>query len=362
LPRTSRPAPDQIAASRPHRRHAAVACAIAAVVVTASACSSSGGSKDNGTGSKKLTAITVNASFPYAAGQYSCLYDYGKAKGFFAKHGVDPTFGDATGSVALISEVAAGKVDFGFSAAASNVMQAVDKGAAVKIIGVQERDAPTAVISSKANPITKPADLKGKKIAYGASTLGGVGLRLLLQQNGMSISDVQVVNVQTTAYASSLKSGAIDGYVSYPSSSFPTLEKLGVQPEQMLLRSFGFNPVPADTYIASDSYIQKNPDVVKGFLAGAHDTWAYMAAHADAPAAAAKNCVGKHVGVSEDQAEKQIKLVLEANADQLKDKNFQQVDTSALQAQIDILNKAGQLPDPKSPDNYFTNAYLPSAS
>lgn len=354
-------------------RSTSIVAGLAALALTAAACSSSGGATKSGStgstgtgtgssGAKALTKITVNASFPYAAGQYSCLYDYGKAKGFFAKYGVDPTFDAANGSVALINEVAAGQVDFGFSAAASNVVQAVSKGAKVKIIGVQERESPNAVISSKSNPITKPADLKGKKIAYGAATLAGLGLKLLLSQNGMSLSDVKVINVQTTAYASSLKSGAIDGFVSYPSSAFPTLESLGVQPQAMLLRDFGFNPVPADTYIASDSFIAAHADVVKDFLAGVHDTWAYMAANSGAAAAAAQNCVGKHVGVSVPQATKQIQLVLQANAAQLADKNFEAVDGSALQAQIDLLHKAGQLPDAQPAASYFTNAYLPGSS
>jgi NitT/TauT family transport system substrate-binding protein len=273
---------------------------------------------------------------------------------------VDPTFTAATGSAALIAEVGAGQVDFGFSAATANVLQAVVKGAPVMMIGVQQSKSPTAVISRADKPINTPADLKGKKIAYGANTLGGVGLQVVLKENKISPNDVTVVNVQPTAYVSSLAQGAIDGYVSFSTSAFPSLEAVGVKPVQMPLRDYSFNPVPNDTYIASNSYIAKNPDAVKGFLAGTYDTWKYMAENADtSPAEAAKNCVGKHTGVTESLAAAQITQVLQLAADQLKQPDFMTMKQSDLQAQIDLLEQVGQLSGAGPAKNYYTNDFLP---
>jgi NitT/TauT family transport system substrate-binding protein len=313
-------------------------------------------------GTSALTSIKVDMSFPYAASQWNCLYDYGKTKGFFAKHGVDPTFDALVGSVALINQVATGAVDIGTSAAIANVIQAVSAGAPVKLVGVQERNSPNAVISLSTKPITRPRDLIGKTIAYSPSSLSGLSLQLLLSTYNLSASQVHVASVLPAAYASALASGTIDGYVSYPSSSVPNTEKLGGKPVVMLLRNFRVNPVPADGYIASDAFISAHPGAVKGFLAGAYDTWAYLAKHPGAATAAGQACASQHVGIDPALAAEQIKLVLEANAKQLKAPDFMSIPLIGLRAQISLLEQANQLSKPQPLSAYYTTALLPKAN
>lgn len=344
-------------------RRAAVVVGILALAAAASYSSGTArGAVDAGRGGSALTPVTVDMSFPYAASQWNCLYDYGKSKGFFAKYGIDPTFDALVGSVALINEVATGAVDIGTSAAVANVIQAVSAGAPVKLVGVQERNSPNAVISLSTKPIVKPKDLLGKTIAYSPSSLSGLSLQLLLSMYNLPASQVHVAAVQPAAYASALASGAIDGYVSYPSSSVPNTEKLGGKPVVMLLRNFRVNPVPADGYIASQAFMQAHPDVVRGFLAGARDTWAYLYKHPGQAAAAGQACVGQHVGIDPSLAAEQIKLVLQANAKQLSQPNFQAIPLAGLRAQISLLEQANQLSRPQPVSAYYTSAFLPKST
>lgn len=325
---------------------------------TSPATSSSPAASSTATG--PLTKVTADLSFPYAASNWNCIYDYGKSKGFFANHGVDPTFDAVNGSVQLISSVSAGQIDIGISAAVANVIQAVSKGAAVKIIGVQQRDSPNAVISLDSNPIKTPADLAGKRLAYSPTSLSGLSLELLLASNNIPKSSVQVVTLQPTAYATALMSKSIDGFVSYPSSAVPNVTTLGGNAVVMLLRDHGVNPVPADGYIASDKMISEHPDVLKGFLAGAHDTWAYMYAHQDEANNVAEVCAKSHVGIKPELTAAQVKLVLSGNSAQLSQSSFMAVDEKGLSAQIDILKNAGQLDNPLPATQYFTNDLLPA--
>lgn len=343
-----------IRAPRVRRTTAAFLGTVSAAALAVAGCSSSSG------GGGSLANLTVDLSFPYAASQWNCIYDYGKTKGFYARYGVDPKFDAVVGSAALINEVGAGKVDIGVSAAVANVIQGVSQGAPVKLIAVQERNSPNAVISLAGDPINKPSDLVGKRIAYSPTSLNGIAFGLLLKANGIPSSAVKVVGLQPAGYASALESGAIDGYVSYPSSSVPNQEHLGGQPVVMMLRDFGVNPVPADGYITSDAMIKNHAKQVTGFLEGARDTWAYLFAHQDEATQAGAACAKEHVGVVAATSAKQIQLVLQANSEQLRDAKFMSIDPSGIQDQMTMLQQAGQLSNPKPVTDYYTTTLLPA--
>lgn len=324
-------------------------------VLTLAACSSSGKSSSG----KNLVSLTADVSFPYAASSSNCIYDYGKSKGFFAKYGVDPNFDALNGTVTLINEVAAGKVDIGSGAAVSNVIQSVSKGTPVKLVGVRAVHSLNAVISLEQNPIRTPSDLVGKKIAYSPTTLNGLLFKLMLQQNHVDPSSVKVIGLNPTAYASSLQSGTIDGYVSYANSSVPNQEKLGGKPVTMLLSAYNVDPMPSDGYIASDSFINAHPKTVTDFLAGAYYTWDYLYKHQDELAAAGQYCAKERVGVNAALATKQMTLMLQGHADQMKQGNYEPIDAQQMQAQIQLLTSLNQLSNPKPAADYFTNSLLP---
>lgn len=333
---------------------------IAVSILALAGCSSSGGTQAGSSGSNKaLASLTVDMSFPFAASSSNCIYDYGKEKGFFAKYGVDPKLDALNGTVTLIDEVAAGKVDIGVGAAVSNVVQSVSKGTPVKLVAVRAVHSLNAVISLENNPITKPSDLVGKKIAYSLTTLNGLLFKVMLEQNHIDPSSVKIVGLNSTAYASALQAGSIDGYVSYSNSSIPNQEKLGGKPVTMLLSAEGVDPTPSDGFIASNSFIQSNPNVITEFLAGARDTWNYLYQHQDELTAAGQYCAKQRVGVNAELATQQMTLMLQGHADQMSLPNYMETDQQELQAQIDQLVSLKQLSNPMPAASYYTNALLP---
>ena len=339
--------------TRTRRRKVIGAIIVGASALALASCSSSGG------GSKHLVSLSADMSFPYAASSSNCIYDYGKSKGFFAKYGVDPKFAALNGTVALIDEVGAGKVDIGVGAATSNIIQSVTKGTPVKLVAVRAFHSLNAVISLAQNPITKPSDVVGKKIAYSPTTLNGLLFKVMLQKNDIDPSSVKVVGMNPTAYASALESGSIDGYVSYTNSAVPSQEALGGKPVTMLLSAVGVDPTPSDGYIASDAFIKSHPKVVTEFLEGARDTWAYLFKHQDELTAAGEYCAKAQVGVKPALATQQMTLMLTGHADQLNQPNFMNIDPQDLQSQIQLLVSLQQLSDPKPVENYYTSALLP---
>jgi NitT/TauT family transport system substrate-binding protein len=298
-------------------------------------------------------------SFPYAASSSNCIYDYGKSKGFFSKYGVDPTFAALNGTVALIDEVGAGKVDIGVGAATSNIIQSVTKGTPVKLVAVRALHSLNAVISLEGNPIRKPSDVVGKKIAYSLTTLNGLLFKIMLQKNDIDPSSVKIVGLNPTAYASALESGSIDGYVSYTNSAVPAQQALGGKPVTLLLSAVGVDPTPSDGYIASDSFIKSNPKAVTGFLQGARDTWTYLFKHQDELTAAGEYCAKAQTGVKAELATQQMTLMLTGHADEIGQSSFMDIDPQSLQSQIQLLVSLQQVSDPKPVADYYTSELLP---
>lgn len=344
------------------------ALVVAPVIVLAAACSSSSGGK--GTSPKaagtpaQLTKITVDSSFPYAsAPSTNCILDYGKAKGYFAQNGLDPTLNAFSGTVPLIAAVASGHVDFGAGAGVANVIQADAKGAAVKIVGTRLNDSVLSVVSLSKNPINKPSDLIGKKIAYSPATVSGIYFDLFLKKEHINPSQVHIVGVESSAYASALQSGQIDGYVSYGDTSITRQEAVGGDPVIMQLSDYGVALKPSDSYIVSDSTVSSRGPIVAAFLKSVHEAYAYVHQHqATAIPEASEICASAHAGIKVAFAEKQMKLMFQYRTAQFSNPDFMKVDEAGVESQIQALVGAHQLSNPKPATDYFTNQFVPSGS
>lgn len=344
-----------------------IAATIAVVALVLSGCGSSGsGSGPNATGAngKRLVPVSVLMAFKYTVVQWYSIYDYGKQKGFFADHGVNPTFTQGLGSASAPTLVSSGKADVGAVVATANAIQAVANGTPVTMIGQDTGIGTIAVLSTHGKPIAKPSDLVGKKIGYDPTSYAGILFKALLSANHVPTKSVTQINVSGNAYAPALKQGQIDGYVSAPDTNVPLLESIGEsKPTVMKFADYGIDAAPQEGLIASNSFIKHNPAAVKGFMAGYNETVEYLLNHPEAIAAAAAAGEKAHPGVVKAAiAEKQITLHLgflrqtyKAGTSPLK------IDEAAFGAQVSLLAKYGQIKKPAAPSTYFTNQYLPAS-
>ena len=61
--------------------------------------------------------------------------------------------------------------------------------------------------------ISKPADLKGKKIGLPLGTISEFYLGRFLNLNGMNVSDVTIINLPVTQDVTALANGSVDAVV-----------------------------------------------------------------------------------------------------------------------------------------------------
>lgn len=75
--------------------------------------------------------------------------------------------------------------------------------------------------------ITHPRDLRGKRVAAEPTSLDMVHLSLALKEEGLTLEDVEVVNMAQGRMPAALASGTIDAAVTYPPSSFEAMDTPG---------------------------------------------------------------------------------------------------------------------------------------
>ena len=190
---------------------------------------------------------------------YELLY-LAEKKGFFKDVGLNIELAQtATLSDAQRAYIS-GRVD-GFTSTIVEAVQAQEFGGApLKVVLLADYSNGGDVILSQP-PYQSLSDLKGKKIGCEVSSLGIYILTRALTVHGMSLNDVEVINVEQGNALQSLDSGLIDAMVSYPPYSFEILN----DPQQANHKIFTTAEIPneiLDTVSFSTRIIKENPNLV----------------------------------------------------------------------------------------------------
>ncbi len=139
--------------------------------------------------------------------------------------------------------------------------------------------------------IKSMADLKGKKIGYSVSGIEEATLGTMLQQGGLTLNDVSMINVNFQL-VSSLMAGQVDAVIGgYRNFEATEIRDLGVEPVLFNVEDFGVPAydeliVLANKDSVGDPKIRKFMDALKKgteyLLAHPQETWeAFAEAHPD---------------------------------------------------------------------------------
>ena len=249
----------------------------------------------------ELTKVTMQidgAAVPYYAPLYEAV-----EQGYFEEEGLSVEFTYAEAS-SVLQNVAAGNVEFGFPNGDS-VITAKSKGVDVEVVHTTYQQGIGAVLfNEETNPITKPADLKGKKIAV--TDLGSpnyIQLQAMLTEAGLTLSDVEVVTVGSGAIVAALQNGEVDA-ISFSRLRYFALESAGFPVGQLL--SDEFLPSFGNVLVSSPKFREQNPEVVAGFVAALDKGIQYVIDNTDEATA---NVIAKYADTFAGQ-EEQISTVL----------------------------------------------------
>ncbi|TAN48899.1 MAG: aliphatic sulfonate ABC transporter substrate-binding protein [Rhodospirillales bacterium] len=178
------------------------------------------------------------------------------------KPGVELKWASFAAGPPINESFAAGQQDIGFL---GDTPAIIGKSAGIdtSVIGLTSRGPKSlAVIVGAESKISSPKDLKGKKVAVTKGSYAQHLLALVLQQGGLGLNDVQVINLPNADIPNAILTGDIEaGAVWEPIiTKFTTLKQVRVLADGTGIKSGVL------VIIANNSFVQKKREQAKAVL------------------------------------------------------------------------------------------------
>ena len=241
--------------------------AFRAVAMLFAGCSANNNnSSGNGSASGKddLKELTVVLDW-YPNALHAFLYQAEQA-GYFAEEGLTVKLQSPAGTNDAISMVAAGQADIGLYYQQDIIQSRADQNIPVKSIGAVVQSPLNIVLSLKDKNITEPKDLVGKTIGYAGTELSEALIHSIMKNSGASADDVEMIDVGFELMAS-MTTGQVDATIGcLVNHEVPQMEKEGFEVNYFFPDDFGVPQYYEGVFLANDTMIENEPEVLKGFL------------------------------------------------------------------------------------------------
>ncbi|MEH7379543.1 aliphatic sulfonate ABC transporter substrate-binding protein [Bacillus sp. JJ1533] len=216
-------------------------------------CSNSMGKASQG--NEKPEKITLDYAF-YSPTSL-VLKEFGWAEEAFEEEGIKVEFVLSQGSNKALEFLNSGSADFASSAGAAALM-AKANGAPIESVYIYSKPEWTALVANEDSEIQSVSDLKGKKIAATIGTDPYIFLLRALNEEGLSPSDVEIVNLQHGDGAAALSSGQVDAW----SGLDPHMARVELETDgKLFYRNADFNTY--GTLNVRSEFAEKYPEYVE---------------------------------------------------------------------------------------------------
>jgi NitT/TauT family transport system substrate-binding protein len=188
-----------------------LACSLLGLLLVA--VGAAGSATSPGRGAAPLTTVTI-AVVPL---EPAALAFYANHRGFFRQQGIEAKLLVVSEPAQIVAALLAGEAQFsGFNVGGAAILKSRDAPVRLVAAGAMyRRAAPTsALVAATGKRITRARDLVGKQIGIdGANTIAHIGLLKWLKGNGVSASDVRLVEIPFPQMLGPLGRGTIDAAI-----------------------------------------------------------------------------------------------------------------------------------------------------
>ncbi|WP_428492062.1 ABC transporter substrate-binding protein [Rhodopila sp.] len=222
---------------------------------------------------------TVRFTLPWLAEGSSVFLYAGKAKGIFARHGIDLDISRGFGSLAAGQAVASGQFEFATMISTPMILL-IAKGLPLVSLGILSYDAGMGVGVLASSPITAPAMLAGRKIGDVPTSAEFPFFPAYAKKAGCSTDGIQFVNTDAKVLERVLSERQIDAMTGIASSSLPIFMSKNIPVRWMLYSSVGL-PSYGTSVTATRATLAKDPELCAAMMDAICESLAFTLVHPD---------------------------------------------------------------------------------
>jgi NitT/TauT family transport system substrate-binding protein len=225
-----------------------------------------------------------------------------REKGYFREAGLDVRF-DYRMDIDALQLVAAAQMDFAIAGGDQVITARSKKIPVVYLVSLYAKFPPVIIVKAESH-ITKPQDLKGKKLGlplYGTNLLAA---KAILKKAGVAEADVQMIDIGYTQIPS-LTSGKVDAVVGFANNEPLKLQASGIKVSQ--INAWDYFSLVGHGLITGEQQIARSKDQVRGMARATLKGMRYSLAH---PEEAFKICMKylSELGPAQQKIEKEVFL------------------------------------------------------
>ncbi len=195
-------------------------------------------------------------------GIYSALNLIAQAKGYFKDNGLDVNIKEYETGPAAVKDLLDGKLDLATAGEFPGVNFMFDNSN-LRIVAELDSQNSTNIIARKDSGISKPADLKGKKVGVIKKSAGEIFLGRFLTFNNLALADVKLVNLAPAELVDQIANGNIDAIATGEPYVYQTKNKL--QGNGVVLSYLG-NEESYTLLYSTDQFTKNQPQIIERYL------------------------------------------------------------------------------------------------
>jgi NitT/TauT family transport system substrate-binding protein len=282
-------------------------------------------------------------------------------KGYFAQEGLAVIMDRGYGSADAVSKVASGAYQIGYGSLDALIeFNVKNPGKELMAVYVVLNSPPYSVITLKGKGINSPKDLEGRKIGAPEGDAPRRLFPVFAKAVGIDPAKVEWVSMSPPLREPSLVKGEVDAITGFYFTGYLNLLALNVNPEDIV--AFKYKDYGVELYgnaiIVRKDFMQSNPEAVAKFVRAVNRALKEVIAD---PEKAADYVKQRDPLVDRNVELQRLKLALSDNilTEEVRRNGLGAVDRTRLEKTIQSVVTAFNLPRTPSPDEVFTDRFLP---
>lgn len=203
--------------------------------------------------------VTLNVAY---MPNYGSLWSVETAinKGYLEEEGITVKLVEFADGPTIIAAMESGSIDVGYIGQGAHKLCINGRANIFALSHISNGDALIAV-----EGITKVEDLKGKKVAYSSGTSSEDILKNSLTKAGMTMDDIEAVDMDASAIVTAMLSGGVDACATWSPNSLKVMEEMPKATKLTDNLTFSDTTVSLASWIAMPKYCEENKDVLVRF-------------------------------------------------------------------------------------------------